>query len=417
LVITHKLAMNLEEKERMPRIEVSQWDAYARKIRLLLFEGKNPWNLPEDAAVVIRYEKPDGTRGAYDTLPNGEQAWEAQDHILTLTLAPQMTTVPGTVMLYAAIFREEAVLTTFAVEICVLPAQQQEANDTQPGDYFTLTGVLPAPEAAEIGQYIRVLDVNADGKVIRLEAADMPEAGVDEQQVRSIVEDYCQENIAADSVLYTAQALNEEQKAQARTNIDVFGKDITWADVGEKDTVFVEANDVTFTDDGVIFEYNGIPNIGDFVTLEFDGVSGVYEVVDMFGAPTVEAPGVVLGYIDGELMAFVEDTTQPHSIKMSGKLVTRLPDRFAAEPYAVFYLDQSKHTYLCYDMLGAYPITKDDLLAAITKKPVIISLGSSEFYSPIVVDPYDGERTYGSATIMKSDGTIKTYYTSEYTKS
>ena len=371
MVITHKLAMNLEAKEQTPRIEVSQWDAYTRQIRLLLFEGKTPWVMPEDAVVVIRYQKPDGTQGAYDTLPNGEQAWKAQDHALTLTLAPQITTAAGTAMLYAAIFREESVLTTFAVEICVLPAEQSDTSDVASEDYFTLTGVLPAPEKAQIGQLLRVLEVNENGKVIRVEAVDMPEAGAD--------------------------------------------TDITWADLAEKEIVFLEGYDLTFTDDGIGMESNGIPAEGDVVTVEFDGVSGEYEVTDFFGSLSIEADGIAIMYVDGVAYVYADDTTQPHSFKMTGKVITRIPDRYAAEPYVIFYLDQSSHTYLCYEALGNEPITKDDLLAAITLQPVIISLGNSEFYFPVAIDPYNGEDTYGSATIMRSDGTLETYYTAEYT--
>lgn len=416
LVITHKLAMNLEGKERTPWIEVSQWDAYTRQIRLLLLEGKTPWEIPEDVTVVIRYQRPDGTRGAYDTLPNGEQAWQVQDHALTLTLAPQVVTVAGTVMLYATIFREEAVLTTFAVKVCVHPAEQDHGNDDASENLLVLTGVLPAPEKAEIGQYIRVLEVNADGKVVRLETADMPEAGVDEEQVRKIVDDYNQENPPAstDAVLYTDQTLSEAQKTQARANIDAAGKNISWADLGEEEVVFFEGTDVTFTDDGVIFESNGTPLEGDFVTVEFDGVSGVYEVTEIFGSLSIEADGMGVMYVDGITYVFADDITQPHSVKMTGKVVTRVPDRYAAEPCARFYIDQFGNGCLSFDVMGNNHITKEDLKAAIATKPVIISLGNSEFYFPVEIDPYDGENTYGSVTIIKADGTTKTYYTSEY---
>ena len=187
--------MNLKGKEQTPWIEVSQWDVYTREIRLLLFEGKKVWNVPEDAKVVIRYQMPNGRRGVYDTLPNGKSAWRARANTLTLTLAPQLLTVPGTVSLYAGIYREEETLNTFEVEVCVRAADQNSEVDFDTDDSFGLTGVLAAPETAKAGQYIRVLDVNALGKVIRVEAVNLPAAGsIDEEMLRQIVEDYFLEN-------------------------------------------------------------------------------------------------------------------------------------------------------------------------------------------------------------------------------
>lgn len=401
MVITHKLTMNLEGKERMPWIEVSQWDAYTRKICLILQEGKKAWTIPEDVAVLIHYRKPDGTCGMYDTLPNGEKAWTVQDHLLTLVLAPQVLTAAGKVMLQASLLHQDKVLNTFAVEICVCPAGQRGADDADSENYFMVTDVLTTPEKAAVGQFLRVLEVSADGKILRLEAVDAPETSGS--------------NGPEDALLYTAQSLTEEQKTQARTNIDAMGKSISWDDVGEKDTVFVEAYDVPFTDDGVILESNGMPAEGDFVTMEFDGVTTVCQVLDMFGSPTIEAEGIVLAYIDGLAMAFAEDTTRPHSLQMAGKTAVVIPDKYVPQPYAKFFIDQSTHIYLCYDALDSTPITREDLLTAITGKPVIISLGNSEFYFPVAMNPYAGNSTYGSVTIMKSDGTLKTYYTSEYT--
>ena len=393
MVITHKLVMNLEGKERTPWIEVSQWDAYTRRIALRLFEGKRAWTIPDDVALVLHYQKPDGTKGAYDTLPNGERAWQVQENVLMLTLAPQVLTAAGMVMLQATLFREEAVLTTCIVEICVRAADKEHETDGASENYLMVTGVLPAPETAQAGNFLRVKEVNAAGKVTGVEAVDLPEADIDEAQVREIVEAYCQENPPAG------------------------GGEISWDDLGEKDVVFFEGNNVAFTDDGATFESNGIPVAGDMVTVEFDGVSGVYEVLDMFGTLSIEAPGVVILYMDGIAMAFADDTSTPHNIKMTGKIVTKMPDRYAAEPCTKFYIDQSGKTYLSSDILGEHPVTREDLLAAIIRKPVIVSLGDSEFYTPVVVNPYDGDRAYGSVTIMKADGTRETYYTSEYNAS
>ena len=114
--ITHKLEMDLEIKAPMQWLELPQGDVNTRKIRFLLTANQMPWTVPEDATVLIRYCKPDGTEGEYDTLPDGTVAWEAVDNTLTVALAPQVLTAAGAVILYAVIRVEDMVLNTFAVE-------------------------------------------------------------------------------------------------------------------------------------------------------------------------------------------------------------------------------------------------------------------------------------------------------------
>lgn len=197
LVVIHKLNMDLKNHEKKLRICVPQWDVYTRQLKLRLFSGKEPWQIPEDAAVMICYYKPDGTKGEYDSLPNGERAWNAAGNELCITLAPQVLTAVGEVKLYARLMWDEKVLNTFAVEICVThPAggvYQEERLESE--NYQQMTGILPSPESAQIGQYIRVLEVDDRGRVLRVEAADLQAVGgVDLTQVRRIVEEYLAAN-------------------------------------------------------------------------------------------------------------------------------------------------------------------------------------------------------------------------------
>ena len=117
--ITHRLKMNLEEGEILQRLEMPMGETNSREIELYLYANQKLWIVPDDAAVVIRYRKPDGTMGEYDTLPDGSAAWSAYNNLLTLAVAPQVLTAAGTVILYAALYLEEKILQTFAVEILV----------------------------------------------------------------------------------------------------------------------------------------------------------------------------------------------------------------------------------------------------------------------------------------------------------
>ena len=172
--ITHKLEMDLEIKAPTPWLEMPQGDVNTRKIRFLLTANRLPWIVPEDAVVLICFRKPDGTEGEYDTMPDGTLAWEPAGNTLTVTLAPQVLTSVGKVMLHASIRREEKVLNTFGVEIRVrmTDVDGRENRIDRSEDYFYMTRVMPGPATAEIGQYLCVENVDAFGRVTQVKAVD-----------------------------------------------------------------------------------------------------------------------------------------------------------------------------------------------------------------------------------------------------
>lgn len=172
--ILHKLEMDLEIKAPTPWLELPQGDVNTRKLRFLLTANQMPWVMPENASVLICFRKSDGTEGQYDTLPDGTLAWEATDNMLTVSLAPQVLTNAGTVILYACIRKEEKVLSTFDVELRVRPsADDGEQNRIDRSeDYFYMTQVMPGPVSAQAGQYLCVEEVDAHGRVTRVKAVD-----------------------------------------------------------------------------------------------------------------------------------------------------------------------------------------------------------------------------------------------------
>ena len=202
VTITHRLKMNLEGGDILQRLEMPLGDASTRKIELLLYENQKIWIIPEDIAVVIRYKKPDGTMGEYDTLPDGSAAWSALDNMLTLTLAPQVLSTAGNVVLYAAVYQEDKVLQTFAMEIFVkAPFGGSKAIVSQ--DYSYMTNVLRGPLMARGGQILAVGATDLYGRVTELEAMDAGQL-VDNN---------------GSAILYKQQNLNDSQRNQARANI------------------------------------------------------------------------------------------------------------------------------------------------------------------------------------------------------
>lgn len=203
MTITHRLKMNLEEAELLQRLEMPLGDANAREIELLLYANQRIWIIPKDVTVVIRYKKPDGTMGEYDTLPNGKAAWSAVDNALVVSLVPQVLTTAGSVVLYACLYQEEKVLQTFAVEIFV-KAPFAGMRGVVSEDYSYMTNVLRGPVMAQEGQVLAVGSVDAYGRVKEVEVLD-PAVLVNEN---------------GSAVLHKAQDLTINQKFQARRNID-----------------------------------------------------------------------------------------------------------------------------------------------------------------------------------------------------
>ncbi len=200
--ITHTVKMNLETMERLQRLEMPQGDVNSREIEMYLYANQSLWIIPEDATVVIRYKKPDGTIGEYDTLPDGTQAWRATGNLLTVSLVPQVLTTAGSVVLYTSLYYGEAVMQTFALEIYV-QAPTAGTPDYSSRDYAYMTNVLRGPLFAQAGQILMVKAVDDYGRVTEISVLDAAQL--------------VNENGSA--VLHKSQTLAEDQKIRARANI------------------------------------------------------------------------------------------------------------------------------------------------------------------------------------------------------
>lgn len=174
MIITHEITMDLSHRGETPKISAVQGDCSTRQIRFSLCSGGAAWAVPEDAAVLVRYRRPDGTDGVYDTLPDGSAAAVLDESAVTIAIAPDVLILPGMVRLAVTLTRAEQELSTFTVLIAVQP--NFSANVTDQGAYISVAGLLPAPEA-EVGQYLAVESVSEDGKALSLTAVDAPTGG------------------------------------------------------------------------------------------------------------------------------------------------------------------------------------------------------------------------------------------------
>lgn len=95
--ITQSINLNLSIDGIPPRLHMPQGDSNTRAIVAALWDGVQPYNIPADAAVMVRFHKPDGTGGLYDTTEAGSKV-TFSGNTVTAPVATQMLAVPGIVM-------------------------------------------------------------------------------------------------------------------------------------------------------------------------------------------------------------------------------------------------------------------------------------------------------------------------------
>lgn len=172
--IQYKLTTDLMHPGVMPRVDVVQGDVYSRSIELSFYQEEFLWKIPENAHISLRYAKPDGTRGIYDTLPDGTAACICHDNVVEFTLAPQMLTVPGPVLAQAVILQGKKQLASFTMQIHV--HSDPSAGATTSEDYVNWMDTAIGSQVDRIFQEAKDSGVfngpaGPAGKTPRIEAA------------------------------------------------------------------------------------------------------------------------------------------------------------------------------------------------------------------------------------------------------
>lgn len=133
-------------------IHAVQDDSNSRKIAFNIYAGGAQWAVPDGALVTVRYKKPDGTAGFYDTLPDGSTPAATIDgNVVTVALVPQAFTVIGNVPVQIKLYNSAgASIATFAVVMHVSANVVSDAEIVS-SDYYSvltkqITDVLAAAE-------------------------------------------------------------------------------------------------------------------------------------------------------------------------------------------------------------------------------------------------------------------------------
>ena len=154
------LSLNVQTPNYATVIHAVQFDKLSRKITAYLFDGAAPFIPPEGALAMVRYSKPDGTMGFYDTLEDETTTavtWEG--NTATVWLAEQVLTVAGNVLCQIQFFTSTERLSTFTFVIGV-EANAVSDESIESTDYFS---ILTQCIEAILGAVAYPPSINAQG--------------------------------------------------------------------------------------------------------------------------------------------------------------------------------------------------------------------------------------------------------------
>lgn len=144
--IIHKLNMDLTRCSCTPIVSAVQGEGNTRTLIISLFDNSVAWNIPNDVTAALSFKKPDGLCGLYDKLPNGDTATSIDGSVVTVTLAPQVLTVPGEVTASVVFFDKDMdrlATFPFRIRVAVDPAGGQHVSN----EYYNYTTMAEVNEA------------------------------------------------------------------------------------------------------------------------------------------------------------------------------------------------------------------------------------------------------------------------------
>lgn len=274
--VNQEVRLNLSAAGIPPRLSMPQGDANSRTIVATLWDGATPYSVPANAAVMVRFRKPDGAGGLYDATEAGT-AVTASGNTVTAPVATQMLAVAGVVQAEIDIYgtgsgkaADRLATFRFAVEVApsVYPDAQiissdyfnivaddiakavsaaaraeeaeKDAEAWKDSAYFYATEARKAKVAAEdaktVAQTAKTGAEAAKGAaedsaedaeawaVGQRNGADVPSTDPAYHNNAKYYKEQAQNTVGGEFVSYGApQTLTAEQQAQARENINALG--------------------------------------------------------------------------------------------------------------------------------------------------------------------------------------------------
>lgn len=142
------ITLDLQDVNAAVVVSAKQNDRLSRTITAQLRDGGVAWVPGSGVAAAIRYRKPDGTAGFYDTREDSSAAYSINGSVFTFTLAEQMLTTPGEIPVEINFYSSAGEkLTTFIFWLRVQASVLSDAEIIS-GDYYNVLTALVAEAVA-----------------------------------------------------------------------------------------------------------------------------------------------------------------------------------------------------------------------------------------------------------------------------
>ena len=318
--INQAVALNLSESIALPTLRMAQDDANTRTIKASLWDGAQPFYIPSECVCMVRFGKPDGTGGLYDTTEGGQKV-SYSGNAVTAPVAAQMLAVAGAVKAQIDIYgggekQQAEKLATFRFRVEVEPSAYADAKIISSDYYNVLSSqIAAAVEAgAKADQAVQAAQqaTEAASSASQSQAAaasSAQSASQSAQTASSATNSAISAKTAAESAQEAAQAAKESaassasaaaQGAQSATQAAAAAmKDAddaeAWA-VGKRNGADVPSTDPAYHNNAKYYKDQAQAVVGDKVD-SFNGRTGAVApqagdyTAGMVGAQPILTPG------------------------------------------------------------------------------------------------------------------------------
>lgn len=318
--INQTVALNLSESIAPPTLRMAQDDANTRTIKASLWDGAQPFSIPSECVCMVRFGKPDGTGGLYDTTEGGQKV-SYSGNAVTAPVAAQMLTVAGVVKAQIDIYgggekQQAEKLATFRFRVEVEPSAYADAKIISSDYYNVLSSQIAAAveagaKADQAVQAAQQATESASSASLSQAAAasSAQSASQSAQTASSAATSSASAKMAAESAQEAAQAAKESaassasaaaQDAQSATQAAAAAMQDAddaeaWA-VGQRNGVDVPPTDPAYHNNAKYYKNQAQAVVGDKVD-SFNGRTGAVApqegdyTAEMVGAQPLLTPG------------------------------------------------------------------------------------------------------------------------------
>ena len=113
--VTHKITMDLTRPTNGNRINVVEGDSNSRIVNVHLYENSVNCEIPDEAIVLIKWERESGVGGEYNQLSDGSSAWSVSGNVLTVILSEESTKYSGAVKFSIILETVDSQISTFTI--------------------------------------------------------------------------------------------------------------------------------------------------------------------------------------------------------------------------------------------------------------------------------------------------------------